>query len=81
MPDEYWVPEHQGSRAGWPVLGVPIADLIGMTTDEASRLCAAEGFAVQVFDHDIHGGWDADLCPARIRLHVHNGRVMNAAQS
>ncbi len=80
MPERYWIPEHRGSRVGWPVLGVPVTALIGMTTDEATRVCTAAGFFAEVFDEDIHGGWDANLCPGRIRLRVHHGLVMNASQ-
>jgi hypothetical protein len=74
------LPTHRGSREGWPVPTVRPETTIGQPVPGVADRYRAEGFTVEIVDPDVHGGVDLDLRTDRIRLLVHDGVVVDAAQ-
>jgi hypothetical protein len=74
------LPRHRESRDGWPIPALAPDDAAGLSTDLAAERYRDEGFQVQILRLEDHGAMTLDLRPNRIRLLVHDGRVVDATQ-
>ncbi|MGI5127023.1 hypothetical protein ACQEVB_09450 [Pseudonocardia sp. CA-107938] len=70
-----------GPRDGWPVPTLPPEHAADRPTDEVAERYRSEGFEVEIYHLGDPFLLTADLRPGRIRLLVHDGHVVDAAQS
>jgi hypothetical protein len=72
---------HSGSRDGWPVPTLAPDEAAGRATKEIAELYRREGFEVEIYHLGDPYILNADLRSRRIRLLVHDGRVVDATQA
>ncbi|GAY13084.1 hypothetical protein [Pseudonocardia sp. N23] len=70
-----------GSRDGWPVPTLDPDDAAGRPAEEVATLYRSEGFDVVIVHLEDPFGLETKLDPRRITLLVHDGRIVDAAQS
>lgn len=65
---------------GWRRPILPVAEVIGMPSDEVAAVYGDEGFAIETYPYGYRGAFHENLDPRRIRLLVRNGVVVDATQ-
>jgi hypothetical protein len=72
---------YSGSREGWPVPTLAPDQAAGRPTEEVVELYRSEGFEIEIYYLGDPFLLNRDLRPHRIRLLVHEGRVVDATQA
>ena len=72
---------YSGSRDGWPVPSLAPDQAAGRVTEDVAELYRGEGFDVEIYHLGDPFMLNSDLKPGRIRLLVHEGHVVDAAQA
>jgi hypothetical protein len=75
------LPRYGGSREGWPQPSLATGDAAGKRVDGVAELYRREGFTVELYYLGEPVGLTGDLRSDRIRLLVHDGRIVDATQA